>query len=104
RAQRLVDGQYLAVRQRGQLGRPQEVLRELRVAVLGRDPGLVLQRGRGDPDVVQADLAAADRVQRQLFDWLAGERRHRRTSTSSGSADGRWQPRSMATTATTPVH
>src|SRR5262249_31998036 len=103
RAQRLVDGQHLGVRQRGQLGGPQEVLRELRVAVLGRDLGLVLQCGRGDPDVVQADLAAADRVQGQFLERLAGERRHRWDSTSSGSADGRWQPRSMATRPTTAV-
>ena len=111
--QRVVDGQHLVVAQRGQLGGPAQVLRQLRVAVLLRHRRLALQRVRVDAQVGQAELAAADRLQGQLADRPPGQRRAPRGSARSlaappgtvprPGAPGRTQARSSAISAITVV-
>src|SRR5690242_9500807 len=108
RAERLVDRQDLVVGEPGQLGRPAQVLGQLRVRVPGRHLRLPFQRLGMDPQVRQADLAAADRLEGQLVHQPAGQRahgRHRNPSSDSSSAGkpGLTQARSSAIRAITVV-
>src|SRR5215471_17381216 len=111
RAQRLVDRQDLVVGEPGQLGRPAQVLGQLRVGVPGRHLRLPLQRLGMDPQVRQADLAAADRLEGQLVHRPPGQRAHDRpvchrnpsSDSSSAGKPGLTQARSSAISAITVV-
>src|SRR5215467_10286385 len=111
RPERLVDRQDLVIGQPGQLGRPAQVLGQLRVRMRRRHLRLPLERFGVDPQVRQADLAVADRVQGQLADRPSRQRahdrpvRHRNPSSDSSSAGkpGLTQARSSAIRAITVV-
>ena len=98
----------LVVGQAGQLGGAAQVLRELRVPVLLRDGGLMLERVRVDPQVRQADLARPHGIHGQALDRPARQRpdpSHVSPSrdSSSGGAPGTMRRRSSSIRAITVV-